>query len=90
VNSYLIQNIAVANVPLVAKTEAGFWYQFYFLTERGRAGLMSNRRDIARTMWERNPPTWRFDDETFNRSATAFDRLGRVPARGVGPQPGEG
>ena len=73
VNSYLIQNIAVANAPLAAKTEAGFWYQFYFLTERGRAGLMSNRRDIARTMWERNSPTWRFDDETFNRSATAFD-----------------
>jgi pimeloyl-ACP methyl ester carboxylesterase len=73
VNSYLIQNIATAGVPLAAMIEAGFWYQFYFLTERGRAGLTANRQDIARVMWSRNSPTWRFDDDTFARSALAFD-----------------
>ncbi len=73
VNSYLIQDIAKAGVPIAAKTEAAFWYQFYFLTERGRAGLTANRRDIANIMWTRNSPTWHFDDATFNRSATAFD-----------------
>jgi pimeloyl-ACP methyl ester carboxylesterase len=59
-------------VPIEAKTEAGFWYQYYFLTERGHAGLTANRRDIARIMWTRNSPTWPFDDATFARSAEAF------------------
>jgi pimeloyl-ACP methyl ester carboxylesterase len=73
VNSYLIQDIAKAGTPAPAKVEAGFWYQFYFLTERGRAGLTANRDDIARIMWEGNSPTWRFDGPTFNRAARAFD-----------------
>jgi pimeloyl-ACP methyl ester carboxylesterase len=73
VNSYLIQDIARAGIPIPAKTEAGFWYQFYFLTERGRAGLRANRRDIARVLWMRNSPTWEFDDATFERSAPSFD-----------------
>ena len=73
VNSYLIQDIATAGLPAPAKVEAAFWYQFYFLTERGRAGLTTNRRDIAKIMWARNSPTWHFDDATFDRSAAAFD-----------------
>lgn len=73
VNSYLIQDIARAGQPAPATTEAAFWYQFYFLTERGRAGLTANRRDIARIMWTRNSPTWHFDDATFDRSTAAFD-----------------
>lgn len=73
VNSYLIQDIAHAGQPAPAKAEAAFWYQFYFLTERGRAGLTANRRDIARIMWTRNSPTWHFDDATFDRSTAAFD-----------------
>ncbi len=73
VNSYLIQEIASAGRPAPAKTEAAFWYQFYFLTERGRAGLSANRRDIAKLMWTRNSPTWHFDDATFERSMAAFD-----------------
>jgi pimeloyl-ACP methyl ester carboxylesterase len=73
INSYLIQDIAKAALPIPAKVEAGLWYQFYFLTERGRAGLIANRRDIARIMWTRNSPNWHFDDATFDRSALAFD-----------------
>lgn len=73
VNSYLIQDIARAGLPIAPKIEAGFWYQYYFQTERGRAGLTANRRDIARLMWTRNSPTWYFDDATFDRSAPAFD-----------------
>jgi pimeloyl-ACP methyl ester carboxylesterase len=72
VNSYLIQDIAKASLPAPAKVEAGFWYQFYFLTERGRAGLTANRDDIARIMWEGNSPSWHFDGPTFNRAALAF------------------
>jgi pimeloyl-ACP methyl ester carboxylesterase len=73
VNSYLIQNIARAGQPIPAKVEASLWFQYYFQTERGRAGLTANRRDIARILWERNSPTWHFDDATFVRSAAAFD-----------------
>jgi pimeloyl-ACP methyl ester carboxylesterase len=73
VNSYLIQDIAKAALPLPAKIESGLWYQYYFQTERGRAGLTANRRDIARILWTRNSPTWHFDDATFDRSADAFD-----------------
>jgi pimeloyl-ACP methyl ester carboxylesterase len=72
-HSYLIQDIAKAALPLPAKIESGLWYQYYFQTERGRAGLTANRRDIARILWTRNSPTWHFDDATFDRSADAFD-----------------
>jgi pimeloyl-ACP methyl ester carboxylesterase len=73
VNNYLIQDIARASMPLPARVERGFWYQFYFLTERGRAGLAANRSDIARIMWRENSPEWKFDDATFECSAAAFD-----------------
>ncbi|HEX2672136.1 MAG TPA: alpha/beta hydrolase [Polyangiaceae bacterium] len=73
VNSYLIQDISKAALPSPAKVEAGLWYQYYFQTERGRAGLTANRRDIAQILWARNSPTWQFDDATFERSAASFE-----------------
>ncbi len=73
VNSYLIQDISKAMLPIQPDLEAGFWYFYYFLTERGRAGLTANRRDIAKIIWMRNSPNWRFDDATLERAAAAFD-----------------
>jgi pimeloyl-ACP methyl ester carboxylesterase len=73
VNSYLIQDIAHSERPAPARIEWGLWYQHYFQSERGRAGLTANRREIARILWENNSPTWAFDDATFERSAEAFD-----------------
>jgi len=73
VNSYLIQDIAHAQLPLAPAVESGLWYQFYFQTERGRAGLAANRREIARTLWTRNSPNWHFDEATLDRHAAAFD-----------------
>jgi pimeloyl-ACP methyl ester carboxylesterase len=73
VNDYLIQDIAHAGTPLPAKLEWGIWTQFYFATERGRAGLAANRNDIARLLWTNESPTWHFDDATFQRSAGSFD-----------------
>jgi pimeloyl-ACP methyl ester carboxylesterase len=73
VNSYLIQDISVAMTPIRPDLEAGFWYFYYFLTERGRAGLTANRRGIARVIWTRNSPKWRFDDAVLERAAVAFD-----------------
>ena len=73
VNSYLIQDIAKAALPLAPAIESGFWYQYYFQTERGRAGLTANRREIARTIWTRNSPNWHFDEATLDRHTAAFD-----------------
>jgi pimeloyl-ACP methyl ester carboxylesterase len=73
VNGYLIQDIANARQPLPPLVESGLWYQYYFQTERGRAGLLANRREIARTIWLRNSPTWHFAEETLSRHASAFD-----------------
>jgi pimeloyl-ACP methyl ester carboxylesterase len=73
VNSYLIQDIAKAQVPQPPAIESGLWYQFYFQTERGRAGLTANRREIAKTLWKRNSPNWQFDEATLDRHAAAFD-----------------
>ena len=73
VNSYLIQDIAKARAPAAAQVEWGLWYQYYFQTERGRAGLAAHRGDIARLLWRNNSPGWRFDDATFERAARAFD-----------------
>jgi pimeloyl-ACP methyl ester carboxylesterase len=73
VNGYLIQDIAASATPIRPELEAGFWYFYYFLTERGRAGLTANRRDVARVIWTRNSPAWSFDDATLDRAAAAFD-----------------
>jgi pimeloyl-ACP methyl ester carboxylesterase len=73
VNSYLIQDIRASMLPLRPELEAGFWYFFYFLTERGRAGLAAHRREIAEVIWRRNSPAWSFDDATLDRAAEAFD-----------------
>lgn len=73
VNGYLIQDIAGSLNPLQPELEAGFWYFFYFLTERGRAGLAANRREIAEVIWRRNSPEWAFDDAMLDCSAEAFE-----------------
>jgi pimeloyl-ACP methyl ester carboxylesterase len=70
---YNIQNIAASGEPVAAAQEHRFWYQYYFHTERGRAGLTKNRRDICRLLWKLWSPEWRFDEATFERSATSFD-----------------
>lgn len=72
VNSYLIQDISAATNPLDAEVEAGLWYFFYFLTERGRAGLAADPRGVARVIWKRNSPRWRFTEEEPARTAEAF------------------
>jgi pimeloyl-ACP methyl ester carboxylesterase len=72
-NSYNIQNIAQAMVPDTPENERSLWYQYYFHSERGRAGLAQDRRGVCRLLWRTWSPTWAFDDATFDRSAAAFD-----------------
>ncbi len=72
-NSYNIQNIARSQEPAPAAEEASYWYQYYFHSERGRRGLQSNRREIARLLWKMWSPNWEFSDADFEKSAAAFD-----------------
>ncbi|MBE9462627.1 alpha/beta fold hydrolase [Dyadobacter subterraneus] len=73
VNGYLINNLERNKLPLSPKAEWGWWYQFYFSTERGKAGYEANRQDFAKLIWKNVSPRWNFDDATFNRSAASFD-----------------
>ena len=72
-NSYKVQNIAHADEPAPPENEFRYWYQWYFHTERGRAGLAQNRHDLCRLLWRLWSPTWAFDDATWERTAPAFD-----------------
>ncbi len=72
-NSYNIQNIAKAMLPDRPENERRMWYQYYFHSERGRAGLENDRKALIRFLWSTWSPTWSFDDATFARSAPSFD-----------------
>jgi pimeloyl-ACP methyl ester carboxylesterase len=78
VNGYLINNRERNKLPLPPKVEWGWWYQYYFATERGRAGYEANRHEFAKLMWKFNSPKWDFDDATFDRSAASFDNPDHV------------
>jgi len=73
VTGYNIQNIAAALRPLPPEQEVRLWYQYYFHSERGRAGLQADRRAVCRLLWRLWSPTWAFDDSTFAASAGSFD-----------------
>ncbi|HEY3222122.1 MAG TPA: alpha/beta hydrolase [Gemmatimonadales bacterium] len=78
VSGYLIGNPAAGQTPLPPKAELQWWYQFYFATERGRAGYAQNRKDFARLIWQLASPKWTFSDATFDRTAAAFDNPDHV------------
>ena len=73
IGGYSVQNTVAASAPASAVVEARLWYQWYFNTERGRAGLETNRRGICRYLWTTWSPGWQFSDETYDRSAVSFD-----------------
>jgi pimeloyl-ACP methyl ester carboxylesterase len=73
ISGYLIQNTTVLAPPAPPEAERNLWYQYYFNTERGRAGLAANRRAICRFLWQTWSPTWHFSEETYNRTAASFD-----------------
>jgi pimeloyl-ACP methyl ester carboxylesterase len=78
VSGYLIGSQEAGKTPLPPKAELQWWYQYYFATERGRAGYDKYRRDFSKLIWQLASPKWKFDDATFDRSAAAFDNLDHV------------
>src|SRR5215469_8325809 len=78
VSGYLIGSQAAGKVPLPPQAEFQWWYQYYFATERGRAGYDQYRHDFAKLIWHTASPQWNFDDGTFERSAASFDNSDHV------------
>ena len=70
---YNLQDIASSVIPGPAELEYTLWYQYYFHTERGRAGLEADRRGIAHLLWRLWSPPWQFDEATFEASAAMLD-----------------
>jgi pimeloyl-ACP methyl ester carboxylesterase len=78
VSGYLITNLKANTQPLPPQAEWGWWYQYYFATERGRIGYEKNRSAFAKLIWKNSSPKWDFDDATFNRTAASFDNPDHV------------
>ncbi|MFT4037233.1 MAG: alpha/beta hydrolase [Thermomicrobiales bacterium] len=72
VDGYNIQNIAHGEDPVGAAREKAKWYQHYFQTPAGVAGLEQNREDIARLLWRDWSPSWPDIDAAFARSAPSL------------------
>jgi pimeloyl-ACP methyl ester carboxylesterase len=78
VSGYLIGSQEAGKAPLPPAAELQWWYQFYFATERGRAGYDKYRREFSKLIWRIASPKWDFDDATFDRSAASFDNPDHV------------
>jgi pimeloyl-ACP methyl ester carboxylesterase len=78
VSGYLIVNLAANEQPLTPQGELGWWYQYYFATERGRAGYTKYRYDFNKLIWQNASPLWMFDGATFDRTAKSFDNPDHV------------
>jgi len=73
IGGYGIQDVFSPPRPFAPRVEAGYWYQWYFNTERGRIGLTQNRHALCKLLWEQWSPTWRFSDATYQQTAVSFD-----------------
>jgi pimeloyl-ACP methyl ester carboxylesterase len=73
IGGYSIQDVFSPPRPAAPAAEAALWYQWYFNTERGRAGLAANRRPLCKLLWQMWSPTWRFSDATYDKTAASFD-----------------
>ena len=78
VSGYLITSLEANMKPLPPAAEYGWWYQYYFATERGRLGYSANRHDLDKLIWKIVSPKWDFDDATFDRTAASFDNPDHV------------
>jgi pimeloyl-ACP methyl ester carboxylesterase len=78
VSGYLIGSQQGNKTPLAPKAELSWWYQYYFATERGRAGYAANTREFNRLIWQLASPQWKFSDAAYNQSAASFDNPDHV------------
>ncbi|TQR87104.1 alpha/beta hydrolase [Mycobacterium hodleri] len=72
VSGYIVVDLVANRAPLPPRAEYGWWYQYYFATDRGEAGYRQNTHDFNKLIWTNASPTWAFDDATYDRSAASF------------------
>lgn len=78
VSGYLVVNLEANQKPLPPQAELGWWYQYYFATERGKTGYAQNTNDFNKLIWKIASPKWNFDDATYNTSAASFNNPDHV------------
>ena len=78
VSGYLVVNLEANQKPLMPAAEYGWWYQYYFATDRGVAGYTANTNDFNKLIWKIASPKWDFDDATYGRTAASFDNPDHV------------
>ena len=78
VSGYIVVNLEANQRPLPPKAELGWWYQYYFATDRGERGYRENRHDFNKLIWQLASPTWKFGDDVFDRTAASFDNADHV------------
>lgn len=78
VSGYLITNVAAQRQPLPPSAELGWWYQYYFSTDRGVLGYTKYRYDFNKLIWTIVSPRWHFTDATYDLTAPAFDNPDHV------------
>ena len=78
VSGYIIINLESNLKPLPPKAELGWWYQYYFATERGKSGYAQNTYEFNKQIWKLASPLWNFDKATYDQSAQSFDNPDHV------------
>ena len=78
VSGYIITNLQANRQPLPPKAELGWWYQYYFATERGLLGYSKNTNEFNKLIWQIASPKWKFDDATYSRTAASFNNPDHV------------
>ncbi|ONI74596.1 alpha/beta hydrolase [Kribbella sp. ALI-6-A] len=78
VSSYLVTSLEKNLEPLPPAAELGWWYQYYFATERGVKGYQQNWYAFNDLIWKIASPLWRYDAATYARTAAAFDNPDHV------------
>jgi pimeloyl-ACP methyl ester carboxylesterase len=78
VSGYLIGSQQAGSKPLPPRAEFQWWYQYYFATDRGRAGYEKYRHDFSKLIWQLASPKWNFDEAAFNRNASSLDNPDHV------------
>jgi pimeloyl-ACP methyl ester carboxylesterase len=78
VSGYLIGSQKAGKIPLPPDAELQWWYQYYFATERGRAGYEKYRKEFAKLIWKTASPKWNFDDAVFDKTAASFNNPDHV------------
>ncbi len=78
VGGYNLHDVAADIMPAAPEQEQRYWYQWYFCTPRGEAGLAANRVALHRLLWRLWSPDYRFDDATYAATAASFDNPDHV------------